>query len=341
MAHDQKKRSVWSRLLGRAAPLVPSVEDETPPFRTGRAPETSETNQQPVEDASETMATTGDFFAKRFGLTQRAFTLLPDPDFLFWSAGHKRAYSILEYGIMTRSPITVMTGDVGAGKTTLLQALLEKVSEDTVIGLISNAHGNRGDLLRWALAALDVPFDRDASYVEIFQTLQDFLIQNYAQGRYTILIIDEAQQLTQDGLEELRMLTNINSKKDELLQLVLIGQPELRSVIARPEMQQFAQRIMATYHLRPMNQEETTEYIRHRLVRAGGRAEQFTSAAIEKIFTNTQGVPRLINKLCDFAIVYAATVDLRVVDVDIVNNVISDGLLHGATDVPVDDQKLL
>lgn len=334
MAQDQKKRSVWSRLLGRAAPLVPTIEEDVPSFQSARVPDADPKPETESKMASETVATTGDFFAKRFGLSQRAFTLLPDPDFLFWSAGHKRAYSILEYGIMTRSPITVMTGDVGAGKTTLLQALLEKVSADTVIGLISNAHGNRGDLLRWALASLDVPFDRDASYVEIFQTLQDFLIQNYAQGRYTILIIDEAQQLTQDGLEELRMLTNINSKKDELLQLVLIGQPELRSVIARPEMQQFAQRIMATYHLRPMTEEETADYIRHRLVLAGGRGEQFTSAAIEKIFASTQGVPRLINKLCDFAIVYAATVDLRVVDVDVVNNVLNDGLLHGATDAP-------
>lgn len=328
MTQDENKPSIWSRLLGRPNGPRPAI-DPAPAFRSDRS---TEAGPKPASnEPSKDVAPTGDFFSRRFGLERRAFTLLPDPDFLYWSPGHKRAYSILEYGIMTRSPITVMTGDVGAGKTTLLQSLLDKIGDDTVVGLVSNAHGSRGDLLRWALAALDVPVERGASYVEVFQTLQDFLIKNYASGRYAILIIDEAQQLSEEGLEELRMLTNINSGTDELLQLVLIGQPELRNVIAQPAMQQFAQRIMATYHLTPMNRDETQDYIQHRLVHAGGRAEQFSSAAIDRIFELSAGVPRMINKLCDFSIVYAATVEKQVVDIDTVENVVGDGLLQGTT----------
>lgn len=322
---DKSSGSLWARLRGRGAPLLPKSAPEEPlKFNSTRVEAEDET-------LVDELAERGDFFSNAFGLKRRAFTLLPDPDFLFWSAGHKRAYSVLEYGIMTRAPITVVTGDVGAGKTTLLQALLDKVSDDTVIGLISNAHGNRGDLLRWALSALDVPCDRNASYVETFQILQEFLIKNYASGRYAILVIDEAQQLSPEGLEELRMLTNINSKKDELLQLVLIGQPELREIISRPEMRQFAQRIMAAYHLGPMDAEATAAYVRHRIVHAGGDADQVTDAGAKRVHYYSGGIPRLINKLCDFGIVYAVTAEQNYIDDAIIENVVKDGLLQGAT----------
>lgn len=315
--------SLWSRVFGRKASAILGPQPDPPPFRSGRS--------QDDDDSDEGPEPVGDFFSQGFGLKRRAFTLLPDPDFLFWSPGHKRAYSVLEYGIMTRAPITVITGDVGAGKTTLLQALLERVSDDTIVGLISNAHGNRGDLLRWALSALDVPSPREANYVETFQILQNFLVENYASGKYAILVIDEAQQLSPEGLEELRMLTNINTRKDELLQLVLIGQPELRAVISRPEMRQFAQRIMASFHLGPMTAETTSEYIRHRLVHAGGTGDQITDSAAALVYEHTGGIPRLINKLCDFGIVYAATAEQKVIDKTIVESVINDGLLQGVT----------
>ncbi len=314
--------SLWSKFFGRkGAPLL-APQPDPPPFRSARAAE---------EDAEDAAEPAGDFFSVGFGLKRRAFTLLPDPDFLFWSPGHKRAYSVLEYGIMTRAPITVITGDVGAGKTTLLQALLERVNDDTIVGLISNAHGNRGDLLRWALSALDVPSPREANYVETFQILQNFLVENYAAGKYAILVIDEAQQLSPEGLEELRMLTNINTRTDELLQLVLIGQPELKEVISRPEMRQFAQRIMASFHLGPMDADTTSAYIRHRLEHAGGSGEQITDSAAALVYEQTGGIPRLINKLCDFAIVYAATAEQQIIDKPIVESVIRDGLLQGVT----------
>ena len=267
-----------------------------------------------------------DFFAENFGLRERPFTLLPDPDFLYWSSDHKRAYSVLEYGILTRSPITVVTGEVGAGKTTLLRKLLDTVTEDAVVGLISNAHGNRGELLQWVLAALDVDCDLEAGYVAKFQLLQEFVVNTYSVGKYVVLIIDEAQQLSMEGLEELRMLTNINSNKDELLQLVLVGQPELREMIMRPELRQFAQRVSASYHLGPMDEQTTGEYIRHRLRHAGGTGDEFSADAVSLIAKSSAGVPRMVNKICDFAMVYAVTADRKDIDAQIVTNVLDDGL---------------
>jgi general secretion pathway protein A len=179
---------------------------------------------------------------------------------------------------MTRAPITVITGEVGAGKTTLLQKLLTVFEPDTTVGLISNATGNRGELLQWVLNALDVPCDLDAAYVTKFQTLQNFVIDQYSQNRHVVLIIDEAQNLSVEGLEELRMLTNINSNKDELLQLILMGQPELREMITRYELRQFAQRVTASFHIPDMDLESTRGYIRHRLQHAGGSGDEFTDA---------------------------------------------------------------
>jgi len=183
-----------------------------------------------------------DLYLEYFGFTERPFTLLPDPDFLFWSRSHRRAFSVLEFGVITRAPITVVTGEVGAGKTTLIQKLLQTLDDDITLGLISNAQGGRGELLQWALNALSIEADLTGAYVNMFQQLQDYVIEEYAAGRRVILLIDEAQNLSIEGLEELRMLTNINSNKDELLQLILVGQPELRQLIMRPELRQCCSR---------------------------------------------------------------------------------------------------
>ena len=281
------------------------------------------------------------FFAQHFGLTERPFTLLPDPDFLYWTRAHKRAYAVLEYGVMTRSPITVVTGEVGAGKTTLLQKLLRGIDSDTTVGLISNAQGGRGDLLHWVLNALDISGDLEAPYVAKFQKLQDFVIGEYAEGRHVLLIIDEAQNLSVEGLEELRMLTNINSNKDELLQLILMGQPELREMISRPQLRQFAQRVSASFHIPAMDADSTRAYVRHRLRHAGGTGQEFTDEAIDMIQDQTGGVPRLVNKLCDFAMVYAVTNERTTVDGDIVTEVVEDSFFivtADTSDSPPDSQ---
>lgn len=270
--------------------------------------------------------TSTDLYIEFFGFTERPFTLLPDPDFLFWSRAHRRAYSVLEYGVMTRSPITVVTGEVGVGKTTLVQRLLQTLDDDITIGMVSNAQGGRGELLQWALNALGVETDLTAAYVTLFQQLQDFVIEEYASGRRVIILIDEAQNLSIEGLEELRMLTNINSNKDELLQLILIGQPELRQMILRPELRQFAQRVTATYHIGPLDRAAVGGYMQHRLQHVGGTGSEFTTESIDLIHEHTHGIPRLVNKLCDVAMVYAATEERRVVDAAIVEEVLDDGI---------------
>lgn len=263
-------------------------------------------------------------YTEHFNLRERPFTLLPDPDFIYWTPLHRRAYSILEYGILTRSPITVITGEVGAGKTTLLQKLLKSIEDDVTVGLISNAQGSRGDLIQWVLYALDVDTGGATDYVRLFQRLQEFLIKEYSEGRRCILIIDEAQNLSLEGLEELRMLTNVNANKDELLQLVLVGQPELRDMIRRPELRQFAQRVVASFHLTGMDKDTVASYISHRLRIAGGKGNEFTKQACERVYEASRGIPRLVNQLCDFAMVYAATADEKLVLSSVVEQVISD-----------------
>jgi type II secretory pathway predicted ATPase ExeA len=179
------------------------------------------------------------------------------------------------------------------------------------------------------LNALGVEADLSGAYVALFQQLQDFVIEEYAVGRRVILLIDEAQNLSVEGLEELRMLTNINSNKDELLQLILVGQPELRQMIMRPELRQFAQRVTATYHIPALDRTSVGGYIQHRLVHVGGTGAEFTSSAVDLIHETSRGIPRLVNKLCDFAMVYAATEERRVVDEAIVEEVLDDGIFVG------------
>lgn len=270
-----------------------------------------------------------------FGFSERPFTLVPDPAFLYWSQQHKRAYSVLEFGILSGAPITLVTGEIGAGKTTLLQALLSSIPEEEVtIGLISNAQGGRGELLQWILNALGVAYDTTASYVENFQMLQDFLLEEYAAGRRVILIIDEAQNLSREGLEELRMLTNVNSNKDVLIQLMLVGQPELRDIVQGPSMRQLTQRIAASFHLNAMDAETVPHYIRHRLVLAGGTGAEFTEEACYQVYRKTGGVPRLVNQLCEFALLYAWAAETHVIDETTVQQVLDDGVFFGAAGAP-------
>ncbi|MEH6390493.1 MAG: AAA family ATPase [Sulfitobacter sp.] len=235
--------------------------------------------------------------------------------------------SVLNYGLVTRAPLTVVSGEVGTGKTTLVQELLRSIGDDVTVGLISNARGDRGDLLRWVLSALDIPAPEGVDYVTLFQRFQDFVLDEYAAGRHVALIVDEAQNLGVETLEELRMLTNINSGKDELLQIILVGQPELRDLIRQPSLRQFAQRVTASYHLEPMDLNTTLKYIMHRLRHAGGTGQEFTIEAIVRIFEESEGIPRVVNKLCDLALVYASSGEEEKVDVAIIEELINDGLI--------------
>ncbi len=276
-----------------------------------------------------------DIYTEHFGLTERPFSLVPDPSFLFWSPAHQRAFVMLEYGFISRAPITLITGEIGAGKTTLVHHLLGMLDDNVQVGFVTNAHGDRGELLRWVLMALSQPAPPEATYVDLFARFQEFLIAEYSAGRRVILIFDEAQNLSRESLEELRMFTNINSGKDELLQLVLIGQPELRDTIRRPDMVQFAQRVTASTHLPAMDAQNVSAYIRHRLTVAGARRAIFSEAACARIQKATAGVPRLVNQLCDLAMVYAYAAGEVDIDEALIDQVLADGTFFaGGASVP-------
>ena len=278
-------------------------------------------------------------YADHFGLSERPFTLLPDPGFLYWSPQHKRAFSVLEFGVLSRAPITLITGEVGSGKTTLLRALLGQIDSALTVGLISNAQGGRGELMQWVLNAFGIPLpEARTDYVQLFQAFLDFLVEEYAAGNRVVLIIDEAQNLSVEGLEEIRMLTNVNSDKDELIQLVLVGQPELRDMIHRPEMRQLAQRVAASFHLSEMDKEGVAAYISHRMTHVGGTGREFTPEAVAIIYEQTRGVPRLVNQFCDFALLYAWSGEQKLVSEDTVRQVLNDGLFFGAASLENEEQ---
>ncbi|MFD3190378.1 AAA family ATPase [Sedimentitalea sp. HM32M-2] len=238
-----------------------------------------------------------------FGFDIQPFKITPDPAFIYWNKQHRRAASILAFGIEQLVPITVVTGDVGTGKTTLLQQFLTEAPEDMTIGLISNFWSGMDGLYQWILNAYDL--DTSGSEVAQFRRFQDFVVAEYAAGRRCVLIVDEAQNVSDEDLEQLRMLTNINAGKDSLLMLFLVGQPQLRDRLQQHNNRQIAQRVGAAFHLGAMSQEDSRDYIRHRLRVAGCTDEIFDEAALDQIHVAAGGVPRLINVICELALVAA------------------------------------
>jgi len=273
------------------------------------------------------MSFTLDIYTRHFGLSERPFTLVPNPEFLYWSPAHARAAAVLEYGIVTRSPITLITGEIGSGKTTLVRHLLRGEDAQVTIGLISNARTGGGEtLLNWVLSALDQEVAPGASHMALYRQFEAFLLKEYAEGRRVVLIFDEAQNLDRGALEDIRMLTNINSDEDELLQLVLVGQPELRDMVMRPDMVQLAQRIAASFFLPALPERDIAGYIAHRLRIAGAERQLFEDDSIPLVQDVTGGVPRLINQLCDFALLYAFESGAPTVSRATVQQVLDDGV---------------
>lgn len=256
-----------------------------------------------------------------YGLKTKPFQMVPDPSFLYWSDGHLMAFTMLHYGILSGSPLTVITGDVGSGKTTLLRQLLREFPDDLEAGLISNLQAGKGELLEWALMAFGKSYE--GGHVQRFQRFQDFLIDRYAAGKQVALIVDEAQNLGIEQLEELRMLSNINAEQDHLLRIILVGQPELRDMLGRPELRQFAQRITSDFHLRPLEAHDVQGYIQRRLAVAGANRTIFPAGTCELVFHATGGVPRLINILCDLCLVYGFSADRDIVEEDILRELMS------------------
>ena len=257
-----------------------------------------------------------------YGLREKPFTILPDPDLIYWGRNHLLAFAMLEFGVMNGAGFTVITGEVGSGKTTLLRYLLRKLDPNIAVGLISNTPRGTPGLLQWVLMSLNLPYE--GSYPELFQRFHKFLRSEHAKRRHTVLIVDEAHNLGFEALEELRMLLNVNADKNQFLQVILVGQPQLKEMLRSPELLQFAQRVSSDYHLRPLKPDDVVKYINYRLGAVGARTKLFSDAACRAIAEASGGIPRTINILCDTALVYGFASDKRQIDETLIYQVIED-----------------
>lgn len=270
-------------------------------------------------------------YLDHFALAQRPFALTPDPEFLYWTDAHRGAYAMLQYGLTTHAPITLMTGEIGSGKTLLLQYFVEELDDSITLSMVTNTRPGTRDILQWLLPELA---NQSTGDERTFRQVREFFIAEYREGRRVLLIIDEAQNLSLEALEELRMLTNLNIGKDDVLQLILVGQPELRDMVRRPGLVQFAQRVAANYHIPNMAPETVAGYIAHRLKVAGGRPAIFSKQAAALVAEATGGVPRLVNQMCDLALTYAFAEGDQMVRLATVQAVIDDGLFFGPAPTP-------
>ena len=260
-----------------------------------------------------------------YGLHAKPFQLRPDPNFFFGSKGHKRAMSYLEYGLSQGEGFIVITGEVGAGKTTLVRNLFRKLESNRIIAAqIVNTHLNSDDTLRSVVAAFGLPFD-DPSKTGLLARFEQFLRYSDKQGKRVLLVVDEAQNLTPQTVEELRMLSNFQTNEKSLLQTFLLGQPEFRRTLHSEDMQQLRQRVIATYHLGPMDAAETQLYIEHRLQTAGWKGDPvITPEAYAAIYEYSGGIPRKINTLCDRLFLMGYLEELHQFGADEVREVIKD-----------------
>jgi general secretion pathway protein A len=262
-----------------------------------------------------------------YGLREKPFSILPDPDLIYWNDHHRLAFAMLEFGVVNSAGFTVITGDIGCGKTTLVRYLLRQLNRHTAVGLISHSPKGNAGLLEWIMMSLNQP--HAGSYPTLYKELQHFLREQYSKGRRTILIVDEAQNLGMESLEELRMLSNINADKAQFLQIILVGQPQLKDMLRSPELVQFAQRVSSDFHLKPLVAGDVTRYINFRLKAVGCRVALFSEDACEMIATASCGIPRTVNILCDTALVYGFAAGAKLITPGLVTMVIENKQLYG------------
>jgi general secretion pathway protein A len=257
-------------------------------------------------------------YSAYFGLNDKPFNITPDPHYLFLSGRHTEALAHLLYGVTESGGFIQLTGEVGTGKTTLIRSLLEKLPDTVDAALIINPRVTIAEFLRSICHELHITCDQQQGSQELIDALNAHLLQTHAKGRRVVLIIDEAQALSGEVLEQVRLLTNLETSRQKLLQIILVGQPELRELLARTELRQLAQRVTGRYHLEPLSAKETKAYIHHRLNVAGAMAPIFTPSALHAVQHLTKGIPRLINIICDRALLGAYTSEVRQVDAGLV-----------------------
>jgi len=263
-------------------------------------------------------------YERFYELRERPFALSPDPDYLYPSRVHREALDYLRYGLESHAGFVVITGEIGSGKTTLLQTLLRGLDSQTSVGRIVNTMLEPRELLETIM--IDFGLDPSGkSKPLILRDLAQYLVDQRLAGRMVLLVIDEAQNLSLAALEELRMLSNLETEKSKLLQIVLVGQPNLREKLNAPELEQLRQRITVSYHLMPLDADETAKYINHRLRRAAtGAPMEFPRDATDSIHGRSRGVPRIVNVICDAALVFGYAEERRAVDLPLVQEVLSE-----------------
>jgi general secretion pathway protein A len=276
-------------------------------------------------------------YERFYQLRERPFSLSPDPDYLYPSRVHREALSYLRYGIEGHAGFVVITGEIGSGKTTLLQTLLRGLDRETTLARIVNTMLDPRELLEAIL--LDLGLEPDAGKPAMLRQLAEFLVRERQDGRLVLLVIDEAQNLGLAALEELRMLSNLETEKSKLLQMVLVGQPDLRDTLARPELEQLRQRVTVSYHLGPLDAEETAAYINHRLRRAAaGPPLEFPPEVTELVHRRSRGVPRIINVIADAILLFGYGAERLEIDRDLAEEVMVEleatGVLPRDEDAP-------
>jgi general secretion pathway protein A len=263
-------------------------------------------------------------YEKFFQLRERPFALSPDPEYLYPSRVHQEALSYLRYGIEGHAGFVVITGEIGSGKTTMLQSLLGRLDRGTTVARIMNTMLDPRELLE----AITLDFGMDPTGISkpvLLHRLAEFLVVQRQAGRLTLLIIDEAQNLSLPALEEIRMLSNLETEKSKLIQIIMVGQPELREKLALPQLEQLRQRITVSYHLQPLDPDDTASYINHRLKRAAvGPPLEFPPEATTLIHERSRGVPRLINVIADATLLFAYGIDRRDIDRSIAEEALAE-----------------
>ena len=245
-------------------------------------------------------------YSEHFGLSELPFSIAPDPRYLYLSEHHREALAHLVYGINSEGGFVLLTGEVGTGKTTVCRCLLEQLPEKTDVAFIYNPKLTVDELLASVCDELGIAYPEGNRSIKVFiDRINAYLLENFSQGRKTVLILEEAQNLGADVLEEIRLLTNLETDRQKLLQIIMVGQPELREILASPELRQLAQRITARYHLASLTAKEVSEYVNHRLEVAGAKNILFPEDVTRHLFRLSNGIPRLINLICDRALLGA------------------------------------